>query len=164
MTRYKSSLLALATITTALIAGLFYAFSVAVNPAFMQLPDAQYIQAMQEINRAIVNPVFLFGFLGSPLFLVLTVVGFRKGPFSAKFIWILAAALIFITGGFGVTILRNIPLNNQLEAFSLKGASAEQVKVMRDAFAGSWNNWHTLRTVCSGFSLILLVIACLKKD
>jgi uncharacterized membrane protein len=86
MIRYQSLLLALATITTALMAGLFYAFSVSINLAFGHLPDTQYLLAMQEINKAIVNPVFLFSFLGSPLFLVLErlVLRNRSGRYCFK--------------------------------------------------------------------------------
>jgi uncharacterized membrane protein len=164
MNRYQSPLLALATITTALMAGLFYAFSVSINLAFRHLPDTQYILAMQEINKAIVNPVFLLAFLGSPLFLTLAALAYRKQPRSPKFGWIFAALVVFIIGSFGVTIVGNIPLNNQLEGFSLEGSSVKQAKVMRGAFAESWNNWHTIRTVCSVCSLVLLVIGCLRKD
>lgn len=163
MIRYPSLLLAFATITTALMAGLFYAFSVSINLAFTHLPDTQYLLAMQEINKAIVNPVFLFSFLGSPLFLILATLAYRKQPRSPKFGWIFAALVVFIVGSFGVTILGNIPLNKQLEGFSLRGLSAEQAKVMRTAFAESWNNWHTIRTICSVCSLVLLVTACLRK-
>lgn len=164
MIRYPSLLLALATITTALMAGLFYAFSVSINLAFRHLPDTQYILAMQEINKAIVNPLFLFGFLGSPLFLSLAALAYRKQPRSPKFAWIFAALVVFIVGSFGVTILGNIPLNKQLEGFSLQGSSVEQAKVMRGVFAESWNNWHTVRTICSVCSSVLLVIGCLRKD
>ncbi|NQX42406.1 Uncharacterized membrane protein [Pedobacter steynii] len=163
MIRYSSLLLALATITTALMAGLFYAFSVSINLAFRHLPDTQYLLAMQEINKAIVNPVFLFSFLGSPLFLVLATLAYRRQTGSPKFGWIFAASVIFIVGSFGVTIVGNIPLNNQLDGFSLQGSSLEQAKMMREAFAGPWNNWHTIRTICSVCPLVLLVIACLRK-
>jgi hypothetical protein len=46
-----------------LMAGLFFAFSVSVMKAFARLPSAEGIGAMQSINVAIINPVFLAVFL-----------------------------------------------------------------------------------------------------
>jgi hypothetical protein len=48
-----------------LIAGLFFAFSVAVMQALARLPAAGGIAAMQSINSAILNPLFLSVFLGT---------------------------------------------------------------------------------------------------
>src|SRR5215475_3517014 len=48
-----------------LMAGLFFAFSVAVMQALARLPAAGGIAAMQSINSAILNPLFLAVFLGT---------------------------------------------------------------------------------------------------
>ncbi|AOM77278.1 hypothetical protein BFS30_08950 [Pedobacter steynii] len=162
--KYKSVLLAMATISTALMAGLFFAFSVCINPAFMRLSDSEYILAMQEINLAIVNPIFVFVFIGSPLFLILTVMTYKKQFGSGKFNYLFVAAVLYVLGCFGVTVLGNIPLNNQLADFSLQGSSALQIKAMRAAFADAWNNWHTIRTIAAVLSSVILVLACIKKD
>ena len=47
------------TLGCGLIAGLFFAFSVAVMQALARLPVAWGIAAMQSINSAILNPLFL---------------------------------------------------------------------------------------------------------
>ena len=46
-----------------LIAGLFFVFSVAVMQALARLPAAGGIAAMQSINSAMLNPLFLPVFL-----------------------------------------------------------------------------------------------------
>jgi uncharacterized membrane protein len=143
-------ILLLATVATALIAGLFFSFVVAINPAFAQLPDAQYITAMQTINIVIVNPVFTITLL-SPVILI---------PYSAwkyKSILLWMAAAFYIIGGIGVTFGANVPLNDMLAASSVTAAT-------RNAFAGPWNNWHLIRTVAVIISLILLVIACQRSS
>ena len=48
-----------------LMGGLFFAFSVAVMKALGRLPPAEGIAAMQSINVAILNPVFLTVFFGT---------------------------------------------------------------------------------------------------
>ena len=52
-------ILTIAATTTALIAGLLYAYSCSVNIGLGRLADAEYISAMQSINKAIQNPLFL---------------------------------------------------------------------------------------------------------
>jgi uncharacterized membrane protein len=48
-----------------LMAGLFFAFSVSVMRAFAGLPSAAGVAAMQSINVAIINPMFLAAFFGT---------------------------------------------------------------------------------------------------
>ncbi|WP_436489434.1 DUF1772 domain-containing protein [Chitinophaga sp. ARDCPP14] len=160
----KNFVLALATITTALVAGLFYAFAVSVNVAFAQLPDAAYITATQAINVAIVNPAFLVCFLGAPVLLPLATWLSARPVFTRRSWYLLAGTVVFVVGSFGVTIIANIPLNDKLAAFQVNGASAEQLHSMRVAFATPWNNWHTVRTLAGIMALALLVMACLQRD
>jgi uncharacterized membrane protein len=53
-----------AALGSGLMAGLYFAFSTAVMPALGGLPQEQGIAAMQKINAAILNPLFLFLFSG----------------------------------------------------------------------------------------------------
>jgi uncharacterized membrane protein len=154
-------LLVITTTTTALIAGLLYAYSCSVNMGLGQLPDAEYISAMQAINRAIQNPLFFISFMGTLLLLpVSTYVHYQQG-ITMRFGFLLAASLIYIVGVIGVTALGNIPLNNTLEAFNLKSASLAAIAQQRANFEGSWNSFHTVRTLAALLSLILTILACL---
>ncbi|SEW43010.1 anthrone oxygenase family protein [Chitinophaga arvensicola] len=159
----KIFVLALATITTALVAGVFYGFAVSVNLAFAQLPDAAYITATKAINVAIVNPAFAASFFGAPLFLLLAAWMNARPAFTRRGAYILAATIIFWIGSFGVTVAANIPLNDQLAAFSVEGVSAAKLHEVRTAFATPWNNWHMVRTLASILAMVLLIIACLQR-
>ena len=55
---------------TALMAGLFFAWSCSVMPGFARLKDREFVAAMQAANRAIQNPVFFAAFFGAPIFLI----------------------------------------------------------------------------------------------
>lgn len=138
-----------ATITTALVAGLFFCFVTAINPAFSELPDAQYIAAMQAINISIVNPLFAAAFFG-PVILIPLV----AWKYKSFLVWL--AAAFYLIGGIGITFMVNVPLNDMLARASVLDSS------VRNTFAGPWNNWHLIRTLAVIASLILLVIACLK--
>lgn len=139
--------LLLATVATALIAGLFFCFVTAINPAFAKLTDVEYITAMQTINKVIVNPVFAV-----TLFSPVVLIPFSAWKYKSLLLWI--AAAFYIIGGIGVTFAANVPLNDMLAASS----------VSRQAFAGSWNNWHLVRTLAVIVSLILMVMACQRSS
>ena len=105
-----------AAIGSGVVGGIFYAFSSFVMAALGNLPSAQGATTMKAINVTVINPVFMLAFLGTAgLCLVLA---------GASLIWwgrpggmlMLAASLLYLLGCFGVTMLFNVPLNDQLAA------------------------------------------------
>src|SRR3954469_7161010 len=64
----RALMLGAATLTTGLVAGVFYAYSVSVDPGLAAQSDASYIATMQEINERIQNPLFFASFIGAVLF------------------------------------------------------------------------------------------------
>lgn len=156
----NSIILGAATGATGLVAGVFYGFAVAINPAFARLPDASYIAAMQNINFIIQNPVFGLSFFGAPLLLPAAALAYRRVG-ARQFRLLTVASAVYLAGSFGVTILASIPLNEQLAAFPLPNASAAQAADARVRFARPWNRWHAVRTVASAMALTLTIAACL---
>ncbi|MBA2713222.1 MAG: hypothetical protein H0U55_06670, partial [Rubrobacteraceae bacterium] len=57
--------LGLATLSTGLVAGVFYAYSVSVNLGLAAQPDESYVATMQAINERIQNPLFFASFFGA---------------------------------------------------------------------------------------------------
>ena len=157
----RNLILALATGTTGLVAGVYYGFEVAINPAFARLADRPYIEAMQGINTAIINPLFALGFFGAPLLLPLAA-GLHRRVAGRRF-WLLAATGTFWVGSLGVTVVANVPLNDQLAAFPASTATTTQAAAARAAFAGPWNRWHSVRTVATVAALGLALAACLVE-
>ncbi len=156
-----SNIVLLITATlTALVAGLFYAWSCSVMLGFARLSDREFVSVMQKTNRAIQNPVFFTAFLGTPIFLPITT--FLHYGQSPRFSLLLAATVIYLIGTFGVTMFGNVPLNNTLDRFSLESATEEDTAKQRVNFEGRWNNLNTIRTASSTIALIFIVIACLN--
>lgn len=144
------------------MAGLFYAWSCSVIPGLANLGDTEYILSMQAMNRAIVNPAFLIFFIGTAILLPVCTYLIHAGGNALSY-WLLAAASVFyIVGVLGVTFAGNIPLNNALEAFHLNGATAEAITSQRINFEKPWTLLHSIRTVCSVITLMLVAAACLK--
>src|SRR5690349_9497823 len=104
----------LATVGSGLTAGVFYAFSTFVMAALARLPPEQGVAAMNSINVTVINPWFMTVFLGTPLVCaVLFVMALLKWSEPGAAI-ILAASLIYIVGSLVVTMVFNVPLNNEL--------------------------------------------------
>lgn len=160
----QSILLASAAITTALMAGLFYAYSCSVNPGLNRLSDTAYLAAMQSINRAILNPVFFAGFLGAALSLPLSTYVHYGQPTSMRFWCLMAATVVYMIGVLGVTIAGNVPLNETLDAFDLQSASVQEISAQRATFEISWGKLNTVRTIASTLALVLVVIGLSCKS
>lgn len=148
-----------ATVLTALIAGLFYAYSCSVVLGLGKLSDSEYLRAMQSINREILNPVFFVSFIGAAILLPVTAFLFRGQ--QPAFIFLLLASVAYLIGVFGVTVAGNVPLNDLLGKFDIAGSSAEAVKQMRETFENRWNFLNNIRTVFSVISIVLAVCACI---
>lgn len=152
----------LATLLTGLIAGLFYAYSCSVNPGLGHLNDADYLNAMQSINRKIMNPVFFASFMGTLIVLpVATWFQYRSG-LSTSFYLLLTATLFYVIGGFGITAACNVPLNEMLDKFDLRTASMADLARYRKDFEMPWNNFHQVRTIACILSFLLAIVACVK--
>ena len=96
------------------MAGVFYAYSVSVDPGLAAQSDASYVATMQEINERIQNPLFFASFVGAVLFLLAALVLHLPRPRSGRFLLISLACVLYIGGGFLLTAFVNVPMNDQL--------------------------------------------------
>ncbi len=141
---------------TGLSAGLFFAWSISVIVGTQRLGDSTYLEVMQNINKEILNPAFFLIFFGSLVVLIMnTYYQFSHRP---QFWLVLAAALVYLIGTFGVTALGNVPLNNELEALNLNGLSMLELSDFRVYYESNWNQYHSIRTISAMMSFILLLI------
>lgn len=127
------------------------------------LGDAEYLKAMQSINRVILNPAFFASFIGAAILLPLNAWLQHKTAGTQAFWYFSGAAAVYIIGVFGLTVAGNVPLNNKLEVFDIGGASAEMLRQFRTQFEGPWNGWHAWRTFFSIGSLVLLILGMITK-
>lgn len=152
--------LILATLTTGLTAGFFYAYACSVTLGLARLDDAQYVAAMQAINATVRNPVFAFGFFGALLSLILAV-ALHAGEWRATRTRLLGLALVvYAVGGFGPTFAFSVPLNDDLARVSLD-AGPEALAQARLDYEDTWNRWNTTRTIASSAAFLLLIAATL---
>lgn len=129
-----------------LMAGTFFAFSAFVMPALKRLAPPQSIAAMQSINIAVINPLFMGVFLGTALLsFVLTSTAFFGGkqPGAA---WLFAGCSLYLVGTFGVTVIGNVPLNDALATLKPDALNAATAWA---SFYAAWMGWNHVRALAS---------------
>lgn len=141
-----------------LVAGIFFAFSSFVMAALGRIPAAQGMAAMQSVNITVINPGFMLVFFGTAL-LCLVLAG------MAVFSWdqpgskmIVAASLLYLLGCIGVTMVRNVPLNDLLAAAQ---ADAPEAHALWSRYLREWTLWNHVRTAAPAVSAILFILALL---
>ncbi len=154
-------ILAITAVLTALVAGLFYAWSISITQGLLRVSDSEYVSVMQSTNRAIQNPVFFAAFFGAQILLPVCLFLFYGQ--GARFWLLLGAFMIYTAGVTGVTICGNVPLNNHLDRFEMTTATAQEISAARKNYETVWNNLNTVRTVSSTLAITLAIIACLQS-
>ena len=153
----KSITIFAAVIITGLSAGFFYAWAVSVIPGTRRVSDLTYLQTMQSINRAILNPAFSLIFFGSLLLLVFSAIQMFHAGLT---FWLISAAVLsYLVGTFGVTAFGNVPLNNQLDMLNINNLSTVKLSLFRQNYEMKWNRLHTIRTVFAVISFLLSLLA-----
>ncbi|MBJ3811437.1 anthrone oxygenase family protein [Streptomyces flavofungini] len=137
-----------------LIAGAFYTFSCGVMPGLARSSDRAYIEATQHINDAILNPVFFASLFGALLLTGAAAWMLRRTPANW---WVLAALLAYVAA-FAVTVVVNVPLNEQLADAGDPAKIADPAAVRAD-FEDAWVVWNAVRAVLSTVAVAFLARA-----
>jgi uncharacterized membrane protein len=158
----NTTILIITTVFSGLMAGLFYAWSISVTPGLAKINDVSYLQAFQSMNRAILNPLFFVVFFGLVVLLpVLSYLSFQTS-ISNHYWYLILATILYFIGIMGVTIVGNVPLNNELEALQIESMTPEQMDEFRKSFESKWNRLNRIRAISSFITFLLLVIACVR--
>lgn len=147
--------LLIAIVLNGLLAGLFFAFSIAIIPGLRRTDDATYVRSFRAINAAILNPVFLLVFCLAPLFAVGAVGAVLWSGGSESLGWSIIGGVCSVLT-FVVTASVNVRLNNALDRADVDTES--QRLAARERFESRWNRWNHLRTLTSIGALVFLTV------
>ncbi len=149
-----------ALLGSALVGGIFFGFSSFIMKALADVPSAEGIGAMQSINVVVINPSFLGAFFGTAV-LSLGACGLALASWSnpsAPFF--LGGALFYLVGTFLVTVLANVPLNDQLAAVSATDPAARDVW---EHYLGRWTMWNHVRTAAAMVAALLYTLGLMQS-
>jgi uncharacterized membrane protein len=140
-----------ALVGTALMGGLFFAFSTTVMSSLQRMPAGQGATAMNIINVRIQNPLFLLVFLGTALAcLVLAVLAFVQDTPGRW--WLVVGAVLYIVGVIVISFAINIPLNDKLAAVDPNSAAGAAEWL---SYLAKWNPSNNIRAI----ACVLAVVA-----
>jgi uncharacterized membrane protein len=152
MEQLRAASLVAATLAMGFVASIFVFYSNTIMPGLRSTDDRTFVAAFQQIDEAIVNPLFLgFGFVGA---LVLTALAgalqLRAGRRSAL-PWI-AAALVLYLVAFVITLAVNVPLNDDIKAAGDPDQIADLAAVRDDFKESTWVAWNHVRSAVSAIA------------
>lgn len=149
-----------AMLGSALVGGIFFAFSSFVMKALAKVPSSEGIAAMQSINVVVINPSFLGAFFGT------TVLSFAAAGLAMKnwghpsALFLLGGAIFYLVGTFLVTMLGNVPLNDLLAAVSASDPAAVEVW---EHYLGRWVMWNHVRTAAAMVAAFLYTLGLMQR-
>lgn len=154
---FRDVVLVLATVSVGLMAGVFFAYAVAVMPGLARTDDRTFVGAFQAMDRAIINPLFLVVFVGALAITVVAAAVHLDDESRSAVPWILAAAVLYLVV-FVITVRVNVPLNDAIKA---AGDPDEiDVAAVRERFSEStWVRWNVVRTALTTAAMACLTIA-----
>ena len=156
MTSVIFILVLLSAIGSGLMAGLFFIFSNTVMSALGMLPPPYGISVMQNINRVILNPIFFAGFIGTAILSALLLVSLFWYWGHGGAIYILLGALVYLVGCFLVTVVKNVPMNNALDA---EDPDSDKAANLWGNYLVDWTAWNHVRTFACILSLVFFILA-----
>ena len=144
--KFLPTLTLLAALGSGLIAGVFFAFSSFVMKALSRIPASEGIAAMQSINVAVLNPVFLSVFVGTAVASGIAILFSWLRWNQPDAIYLLAGGLLYLIGTFLVTMVFNVPRNDALAAVA---PTAPESAKLWASYLSSWTAWNHVRTVAA---------------
>lgn len=139
-----------------LMAGTFFAFSSFIMPALGDRPVAEAIGSMQRINVRVLNRSFLGTFLGTAAVCVALAWVSLESASETGSIARLVGSGLYLIGTLGVTILCNVPRNDQLAEFDPSEPGAPDAW---GPYLRQWTRWNTVRTVAALGAMAALMLS-----
>jgi uncharacterized membrane protein len=141
---------------SAVIGGVFSAFSEFVMAGLLRATPAGGIEVMQHINRTVLKTQFVAGILSivplSVLFALYGIVVFE----GTALVTLILAPLIYLPSVFLMTVFGNVPMNNKLESLDHSSAQARDYWL---EYGRKWTRLNHARYIGSVLTAGLYIIA-----
>jgi len=137
--------LLLTAITMGLSTGLFWAYGYSVMNSLALVDDATFVRVMNKINVQILNPWFVFCWVGGPVFGGFALLLARIARDRHALVPTSIAVGLYLLAML-VTMIANVPLNNALAAIG-DHPRPPDLAAARAAFESPWNTWNVVRAV-----------------
>lgn len=148
-----------AALWSAVIGGVFSAFSEFIMKGLLRASPAGGIESMQHINRTVVKTTFVAGIFSITVFSVgLAFYALTSMTGTARFM-ILIAAVVYLPSVFLMTLLGNVPMNNRLDRMNPR---AEEAQAYWRVYGRNWTTLNHVRSLGSVATACLYAVAGLS--
>jgi uncharacterized membrane protein len=151
-------LVCIAAVGSGVVGGIFYGFSSFVMKALGRIAPEQGIAAMNSINIVVINPSFMLVFMGTALACLLLAAGSTAWWDEPSGKLVLIAALLYLIGSFGLTMVLHQPMN-----LKLAGLQPAQAAAYWPQYVQTWTLWNHVRTAAPLLSAMFFVAALMVK-
>ena len=143
---------------SAVIGGVFSAFSEFIMSGLLRTTPAGGIEAMQHINRTVIKTQFVAGILLiAPLSVFFAIYSLTAYDGAARCALTLAP-VVFLPSVFLMTVFGNVPMNNRLAQLDHTSAEAGAYWV---AYGRNWTRLNHVRALGSILTAVIYVIAAI---
>ena len=141
---------------SAVIGGVFSAFSEFIMAALLKAEPASGIEAMQHINRTVIRTQFVAGILLiAPASILMALYSLTAFDGAARFA-LIGAPAIYVPMVFLMTMLGNVPMNNRLDRLDRTQPEAHAYWVR---YGRNWTRLNHVRTLGSVATAALYLFA-----
>ncbi len=141
---------------SAVIGGVFSAFSEFIMAALLKAEPAAGIEAMQHINRTVIRTQFVAGILLiAPASILMALYSLTAFDGAARFA-LIGAPAIYVPTVFLMTMLGNVPMNNRLDRLDHTQPEAHAYWVR---YGRNWTRLNHVRTLGSVATAALYLFA-----
>jgi uncharacterized membrane protein len=146
----------LAGVGSALVGGVFFAFSGFVLRGLSDVPAECGVAGMRSINAAAQRPPLMIAMFGTGLLCLALALRALVGLDHAYAGWLLAGGSLYLVGAIGVTAAFHVPRNLALDRARL--TDADRARVWH-AYLASWGAGNHVRCAASLLAAGLLGVA-----
>jgi uncharacterized membrane protein len=150
--------LVVATMTLGLMAGVFSLYAHTIMPGLGRTDDRTFVGAFQSIDKTIINPWFFPSFFGALVFTAVAAVLHLREDGRSVLPWIVAALVLYLAA-FVITIVVNVPLNNDIKAAGEPDRIGDLAAVRERFDEAKWVRWNIVRVVATTAAFGLLTWA-----
>lgn len=147
-----------AGLISAVIGGVFLAFSDFIMRSLHKAQRTGGIESMQIINREVYRSVFmvlLVGMSAVSALIAMYALVYASGAMASR---ALAGGLLYLIGVFGVTLGFNVPMNKRLDVLDFTGLEA--ASYWAHTFYPKWTFWNYVRSIAAMLSGAFYISAC----
>ncbi|MEO1575164.1 MAG: anthrone oxygenase family protein [Pseudomonadota bacterium] len=160
MSGLTTALVIFAALGTALVGGIFFAFSNFVMQALARAPGIEGMRVMQGINVTVLNGGFLGLFMGTALICLCLIVVAVMDRSLVHSVYLVVGALSYLGGTWALTAFGNVPLNNTLAQVSPDDPHANDVWAN---YLHRWTRLNSQRTICALLSALVFCAALVRS-